>query len=130
MRGRPTSSGGTNKGRSTEDSRWTTAAGNGGSSADTVELRDRYMLISEPTPSARGEAGAELRVTSRNGAPVEGAIDNVGDPGVGFRSRETRERLPRGDGVKPVLTMLTLESRREGEFRDKRLGCKEACSGF
>jgi len=111
LRGRPKPSGGTTTGRSTEDSRWTTAAGNGGSSADTVELRDRYMLISEPTPSVGGEVGEELRVTSRNGALVEGVIDNVGDPGVRFRSREIRERLPRGDGDRPVLTMLTLESR-------------------
>jgi len=88
------------------------------------------MLISELTPSARGEEGAELRVTSRNGALVGGAMDSVGDPGVGFRSRETRERLPRGDGVRPVLMMLTLESRWEGESADKRLSCREACSGF
>jgi hypothetical protein len=86
LRGKPTFSCGAVTGRpSTDESRWTTAAGKGGSST-VEELRDRYMLISEPTPSPVRVVRGECRVTSRNGAA------DVGDSKIGGKSRETRDR--------------------------------------
>jgi len=108
LRGNPRPSCGTVTGIPTEESRWTTAAGNSGSSTDAVELRDKYMLISEPTPSPPAtELRGECRVTSRNGALDGETLDFVGDPEARFCSRETRERLPRGEGVKPVESELS-----------------------
>lgn len=98
LRGKP--NGWMFEGASTGESRWTAGTGNGGSSTDMAEWREMYMLISEPSPSVTGEASGECRVTSRNGADG-GATAIGGDPGIGFKSRETRERLPRGEGARP-----------------------------
>jgi hypothetical protein len=92
-----TGSSGPDRGREAEESRCPAVSGNGGSSTLIVEWRERYMLISEPTPSAVGEVVGEHSVTSRNGT-----IDIVGDSKIGGRSREIRERLPRGGGDRLV----------------------------
>jgi len=63
------------------------------------ELRDKYMLISEPTPSPVRVVCGECSVTSRNGAGDEGVVV---DTDVVDRSRETRDRLDRGEGVNPI----------------------------
>jgi len=84
-------------GREVEESRCPAVSGNGGSSVLIVGSREMYMLISEPIPSTVGEVVGEHSVTSR-----KGTIGNVGDPVIGLRPWETRERLPRGGGDSPV----------------------------
>lgn len=124
LRGKPTFSSGMVTGRSsTEESRWTTAAGNGGSS-NVEELRDKYMLISEPTPSPVTVVRGECRVTSRNGAGDEGTTGVVVDSGVVVRSRETRDRLSRGEGVNPM------ESGRGDKSESEMFNCEIVCECF
>jgi hypothetical protein len=53
------------------------------------------MLIN--VPSSVSEVVGEHSVTSRNGT-----TGNAGDPGIGLRSREILERLPRGGGDRLV----------------------------
>ena len=86
---------------STEESHWATAAGNGGSSR-VEELRYKYMLISDPTPSPVTVVGVECRVTSKEGAGDEETRDVVGDFEIVVRSREIADRSSRGYEVNPV----------------------------
>lgn len=126
FRGKPAPSSGTITGRSTEESCWTAAAGNGGSSTNVLELRDRYMLMSEPIPSPVTEARGECSVTSRNGASDGDMAGVVGDSEIRLRSRETRERLAHGEGANLVESELGWEGRSDV----KRCNCGPVCVRF
>jgi hypothetical protein len=97
---------GVDRGRETEESRCDAVSGNGGSSPLIVASLEMYMLISEPTAPSAGEVVGEHSVTSRIGT-----IGNVGDPEIGFGSREVRERLPRGGGDSPVKSIPCCEGK-------------------
>jgi len=77
------------------------------------------MLMSEPTPSPVTEARGECSVTSRNGE----AAGVVGDSEIRFKSRETRERLARGEGAKPI----EFESGKGDKSDVERLICGRVC---
>jgi hypothetical protein len=84
------------------------------------------MLMSEPIPSPVTEARGECSVTSRNGASDREVAGVVGDSEIRFRSRETRERLARGEGAKAV----EFESDRGGKSNVERLICGRVCVWF
>jgi hypothetical protein len=85
--------------REAEESRCTAVSGNSGSSVLIVASREMNMLISEELVPPSGGIVGEHSVTSRNGSIVGG------DPEIGFGSREIWERLPRGGGDSPAVSI-------------------------
>jgi hypothetical protein len=94
------------RGREAEESRCTAVSGNGGSSPLIVASLEMYMLISEPTPPSVGEIVGEHSVTSRIGT-----FGNVGNPEIGFGSREVWGCLPRGGGGSLVKSISCWEGK-------------------